>query len=63
MIELRRQDLRREGHDAEADDPDLTVTVLTDNLRSLFSTFHDHHEFVGKVLELEEFVTASGLQG
>lgn len=48
-IEERRAELRVEGRHAEADDPDLTVTFFTDMLRTFFSSFHDHHEFVGKI--------------
>lgn len=50
--EERRQELRKEGKLAEAESPDLSVELMTDELRTFYSTFHDHHEFVGEVLEV-----------
>lgn len=49
--ELRTR-LRAEGRAREADDPELSVTYEMDAMRTIFSSFHDHHEFVGKVLRV-----------
>ncbi len=50
FVEMRREELRAEGKHAEADAPGFSVTVHVDGLRTFYSTHHDHHEFVGKIL-------------
>ncbi len=60
VVDMRREELRAEGRHAEAEDPDLSVTFLTSSLRSIFSTYQDHCEYVGKILYLDE-VQAPGL--
>jgi hypothetical protein len=50
LIEERRKELRAEGKIAQSKRKDLKLTVSTDQLRTLYSSFHDHHAFVGKVV-------------
>jgi hypothetical protein len=49
MLEMRREELRKQGKTRQAESPDLSVKVLTNRLRTFYSSFHDHHEFVGRV--------------
>jgi hypothetical protein len=49
-IEELRKELRAEGKFAEAERNDLKLTIQTDQMRTLYSNFHDHHTFVGKVI-------------
>jgi hypothetical protein len=49
-IEELRRELRTEGKIAESKRKVLKLTVETRTLRTLYSNFHDHHAFVGKVL-------------
>lgn len=48
-IDELREELRAEGRHDEADRRDLSVTYETSMMRTIFSSFHDHHEFVGRV--------------
>lgn len=50
-IQIRRDELRAEGRHDEADDPQLSLTYHTDQMRTLFSSQHDHHEMIGKIIE------------
>lgn len=50
FVEQSREELRAEGKQEEADDPNFSITVHTDALRTFYSTTHDHHQFVGKIL-------------
>jgi hypothetical protein len=52
MIEEKKKERRAQGRHAEADDPDLQVTLQTTSLRTLFSADCDHHELVGRVLSV-----------
>ena len=49
LIQMRRNELRAEGNAEEADSDDFSVEVQTDGMRTFFSSFHDHHEFIGEV--------------
>lgn len=51
-VEEERERLRAEGLIEEAERPNLTVTFATDRMRTFYSTSHDHHAFVGKVMEI-----------
>ncbi len=62
-IAERREELNAEGRHDEANDPNLTVTFRTEEMRTLYSSFHDHHELVGQVLRVAKVRLAPGLQG
>lgn len=50
-IQLRRDELRAEGRHEEADDPHLSLTYHMDEMRTIYSSYHDHHEMIGKIIE------------
>jgi hypothetical protein len=50
LLESYREELRGAGKHAEAGHPDLSVTVETHRLRTFFSSYHDHHQYVAKIL-------------
>lgn len=52
VVELSKQKLRREGRHAEADDPNFSITFTMQNLRTIYAHTHDHHEFVGKLIDV-----------
>lgn len=62
-IKERRAELKAEGRLDEAKDPKLTVTYRTEKMRTLYSSFHDHHEFVGKVLRVAQTGLGSLVKG
>ena len=49
MVKMERKRLREEGRVEESENPDLSVTVLIDQLRMFAATGYDNHEFVGKI--------------
>lgn len=51
-VEEAKSELRAQGRDAEADDPDFHVTFYMDSLRSLYSLNQDHHQIFGRVLSV-----------
>lgn len=51
IVEMHRSHLRQEGKFTEADAPDLSVEVILDDMRTLYSDHHDHHAFVGRVMK------------
>lgn len=63
LIEMRREELRAEGKLEEAERADLSVTVHTDGMRTLYSSTHDHCAFIGKVLGMEDVEPLSGMRG
>lgn len=62
-VEELRSELRAEGRLQEAADPELSVTYHTDQMRTLYSSFHDHHEFIGRVLRVAKTGLGSWIQG
>jgi hypothetical protein len=62
-VEERRIELRTEGRYTETDDPNLSMTYRTEELRTLFSSHHDHHEFVGRVLRVAKVKCGSLFKG
>lgn len=52
LVDQHREELRAQGRHEEADAPDLEVTIFTKGMRTFYSSFHDHHEFIGKVLRI-----------
>lgn len=62
-VEELRARLKAEGRHQEAADPQLSVTYGTETLRTIFSSFHDHHEFVGKVLRVAQTGLGSMVKG
>ncbi len=49
-IEELQAELRAEGKHAEADDPDLHLTITMDQLRTIFPSHADHHHVFGRVI-------------
>lgn len=54
--------LRAEGKHAEADDPDLHLTIYTDRLRTMIKAEADHHHLFGRVLS-SKVIKAGSLPG
>lgn len=63
LVEMRREELRAEGKLDEAERADLSVTVQTDGMRTLYSTTEDHCAFIGKVLGVEDVEPLPGMRG
>jgi hypothetical protein len=63
LVDLRREEWRKEAKLSETEAPDLGVEVVMDGLRTIYSSVHDHHAFVGKVLDLRPINPQPGIEG
>lgn len=63
MVEMERERLRQEGCHDEAEAEDLAVTVEMSSLRTLYSSFHDHHQFVGEIVSVHPICPLPELRG
>ncbi len=50
LVEDAKSELRAEGKNEEADDPNFHITVEIDRMRTLYSLNHDHHQIIGRVM-------------
>lgn len=63
LVEDAKLELRAEGRDDEADDPDFHITVEMDRMRTLYSLNHDHHQIIGRVVAVATARPSPRFQG
>lgn len=63
LVEIERRRLQEEGRHKEANDPDLSVSVSTETLRTLYCEQNDHHTLIGEILKAEPVILEPDTHG